>query len=54
MSFKIDFFLKKFSNIHSKTYVLESLSNKVAGLSACKFIWKRLQQIFFLLILLNI
>ena len=42
MSFKMDVF-KKFSNIHRKTPVLESLFNKVAGLKVCNFIKKRLQ-----------
>ena len=30
-------------NIHRNTPVLESLFNKVAGLSACNFVKKRLQ-----------
>ena len=34
----------KFCNIRKKTPVLESLFNKVAGLQACNFIEKRLQQ----------
>ena len=46
MSFKTEFFLK-FRNIHRKTPVLESLYNKVAGLQACKFTKKRLQQNYF-------
>ena len=33
----------KFLNIHSKTLVLESLFNKVAGLKACNFTKKSLQ-----------
>ena len=33
----------KFHNIHRKTTVLESLFNKVAGLTACNFIKRRLR-----------
>ena len=35
---------KKFRNIHLKIPLLESIFNKVAGLHACNFIKKRLQQ----------
>ena len=35
--------LKNFAIFHRKTLVLESLFNKVAGLKACSFIKKRLQ-----------
>ena len=43
----------KFSNIHRKTTVLESLLNKVAGLKACNFIRKRLQRKCFPLNIVN-
>ena len=46
MSFKMGVF-KKFSNIHRKTPVLESLFNKVAGLKVCNFIKTRLQRRYF-------
>ena len=36
--------LKIFLNIHRKTPVLKSLFNKVAGILACNFIKKKLQQ----------
>ena len=39
--------LKKFSDIHRKTPVLQSLFNKDAGLKACIFNKKRLQHRFF-------
>ena len=40
-------FFKKFRNIRSKTPVLESLFNEVAGLKARNFIEKRLQHTCF-------
>ena len=47
MFFKVgvlkNFVTENFCNIHSKTPVLESLFNKVAGLKVCNFIKKRLQ-----------
>ena len=36
-------FADVFHNVHKKTPVLESLSNKVTGLKACNFIQQRLQ-----------
>ena len=38
---------RKFRKLHRKTSVFESLSNKVAGLSACNSVTKRLQYRFF-------